>query len=471
MKKIKLLFAISFFISFFFSVYLYSEIKTSITRPSGSNGDVQFNNNGAFGSDSSFTYDDSKNQLSISSVTATYLYSSSATIPVLNVTNLNATNISSASGVGYLASTQTWTGTNSHTNPIGIGTISPTSSLDVVNGSITVRGTNAGIYASNDVISGGVFQSTGLADSTGIQANYMLGNLSIGVNEPTYPLLVSGNFANTSVNGTSIMALQNRNTNPFTQVSITAYNYPDFDPAAAISFQMIDHANAVADITFNGTFDSMAGNMPEFMRITNTGNVGIGTNAPSTKLDVTGTVTANAFIGDGSGLTNIGGFANLASTQTWTGGNTFSNSVSISSQIAFSDGTKFNSATITNSISSTTFVGGALIVGTIISSITLTTSGNPVFLFAGTQIGSAGEVNAKCAITKSTNDGLSLPGTFREIRSDGNAVNDFIPVQVCAVTFPSVGTHTYYFRCEGTGAPIGADSGTDTSFFAIEFKK
>jgi hypothetical protein len=43
----------------------------------------------------------------------------------------------------------------------------------------------------------------------------------------------------------------------------------------------------------------------ERMRINSAGNVGMGTISPSSKLQVNGTVTATAFSGDGSALTNL----------------------------------------------------------------------------------------------------------------------------------------------------------------------
>jgi hypothetical protein len=61
----------------------------------------------------------------------------------------------------------------------------------------------------------------------------------------------------------------------------------------------------------------------ERMRINSSGNVGIGKTSPSTALDVNGTVTATAFAGDGSALTNLPAGGQTYDIQTFTSSGTW----------------------------------------------------------------------------------------------------------------------------------------------------
>ena len=107
------------------------------------------------------------------------------------------------------------------------------------------------------------------------------GNIGVGTNFPAARLDISDNV-------NSAVRLTTTSTGP-----VLTYK----------SFQ-----GGTKDLQF--VFEDDSSNVHEVMRIKgnfNTGRVGIGTDNPSSLLGVDGTVTATAFAGDGSGLTNVPG--------------------------------------------------------------------------------------------------------------------------------------------------------------------
>ena len=191
-------------------------------------------------------------------------------------------------------------GTNSFTGKVGIGTSTPGFPLNFPNtlgDKISLHGQSGDhfgfgiqlgllqIYTINSAgdIAFGYGSSAAMTETMRIKGN---GNVGIGTTTPGFPL----NFANTV--GDKISLYGN---------SGNSYGFG----VDANTLQI--HSDSVgSDISFGYGSSAV---ITEKMRIKGTGNVGIGTNNPSAKLEVVGTVKATAFVGafsgDGAGLTNL----------------------------------------------------------------------------------------------------------------------------------------------------------------------
>ena len=132
------------------------------------------------------------------------------------------------------------------------------------------------------------------------------GNVGIGTTVPQSHLHID-NLLDATESGASNLALLLRHK------TITAGGGPGIgfssDNTPSVGAKIVHirtSSNSMGDLAFY-TKPSTSGPTTEKMRIKDNGNVGIGTRAPTTKLDVAGTVNATAFTGDGSALTGIAG--------------------------------------------------------------------------------------------------------------------------------------------------------------------
>jgi len=178
--------------------------------------------------------------------------------------------------------------TVSNNGNIGIGTSAPTNKLEVVG---TVNATRfmgdgkyvTGVNTANFAITANVVNASGLRGAirvsstapNGVISINSLGKIGIGKVASAYMMDVAG-----TINARAI--------------------YKDGAPIS------------------NYSLDAVNGSTRDVVYVSSSGNVGIGTKTPTSKLEVVGEIKATLFTGDGSGLTGItggtGGIENTGST-------------------------------------------------------------------------------------------------------------------------------------------------------------
>ncbi|MCR4318592.1 MAG: hypothetical protein NUW37_19800, partial [Planctomycetes bacterium] len=178
------------------------------------------------------------------------------------------------------------------TGDVGIGTVTPAYRLDVA-GDINFTGT---LYQGGTPFVGSLW-----TDNSGA-ISYSGGSVGIGATpDPNNLLKLSANGGNAILLARNIAA---------TSTSYTDITLGNDATVNAFGFGIGASTNATfPNRAYIWQYQNegivFATNNNERMRLDAAGNLGIGTTSPSTALDVVGTVTATAFAGDGSGLTNL----------------------------------------------------------------------------------------------------------------------------------------------------------------------
>jgi hypothetical protein len=174
---------------------------------------------------------------------------------------------------------------------VGIGTTSPQAKLTVkgpsdYNLNLGTLGGYSGIYVYNDASS--AYKELRIDAAPLILQSFSGGNVGIGTTSPSKKLDVF-----TTANSATEYQLSLRNGQGSNNVSsgiVFGFNTVSADPdyLSAISSIITNRTTRAADLTF---LTAATGTLTERMRITSGGNVGIGTTAPNSLLEVNRTIT------------------------------------------------------------------------------------------------------------------------------------------------------------------------------------
>jgi hypothetical protein len=151
------------------------------------------------------------------------------------------------------------------------------------------------------------FSGSLIVDSSTLFVDAATNRVGIGTATPLFPLTVNtvNGFTGAKLGpGSSLYAIANNPILGFNTYYTDTFRYGAAGGAAAIGYNF-PVANAIVFGTAPvGVADAVASVTPR-MVVLDTGNVGIGTTAPATLLEVAGTVTATSFSGSGAALTGV----------------------------------------------------------------------------------------------------------------------------------------------------------------------
>jgi len=261
-----------------------------------------------------------------------------------------------------------------------------TSSIEFVTGS-----TRNGSLLSN------THQFTGSVSVTG--STFLIGNVGIGTTSPTLPSGRTGLVLRpTSGQTSSEIVIQSNNNTDGTFAGLAVSNI--FNDGAAV------YQRANLHLRF-GTNDL------ERMRITETGNVGIGTVAPTAKLDVSGSV-------------NITGSLNVTGSIAVTPGviNQLTSSFAVTASYIASAAALANALTLGTGLTGTSYNGSAAVTTAISGAAALTTNLVPKWTGTGFNNSNITDTGTQVQIGAGASSGLSVAAGGVNVTGNSTFNND-----------------------------------------------